>query len=84
MRMSVDPVIGTIKPHIVGISLSIFFHLPTLEIVLDRITSEYPDLKVLVGGQAFQHGGLDVFAKYPGAIFKKDLNEINEFISTLT
>ena len=46
----------TIKPAMLAISLSIYFHLPILENMIQMIRKEFPNLPVLVGGQAFQIG----------------------------
>ncbi len=72
--------IEKVNPDMLAISLSIPFNLPTLEKALDKIKSHFPDLFVLVGGQAFLHGGLDVLKKYNKIIYKPDLNELEEFL----
>jgi methanogenic corrinoid protein MtbC1 len=45
------------RPDVVGLSMSLRFNAPYLEMALDAISSEYPDLPVLLGGQAFQGDG---------------------------
>jgi len=72
--------IEKVNPDMLAISLSIPFNLPTLEKALDKIKSHFPDLFVLVGGQAFLHGGLDVLEKYNKIMYKPDLNELEEFL----
>ncbi len=67
-------------PDILAISLSIPFNLPSFEKMLDKIKSLFPDLFVLVGGQAFLHGGLDVLKKYKKIIYKPNLNELDKFL----
>jgi MerR family transcriptional regulator, light-induced transcriptional regulator len=74
----------SIKPQLLALSLSIYFHLPTLENVLRLISEEFPDLNVLVGGQAFQHGGREVLNKFPNVHFGSNLMDVREFVTTKT
>lgn len=73
--------IRMVKPQIVAISLSIYFHLPTLESTLDRIRSEFPQLSVLIGGQAFLRGGQEILSNYNNVTYLPDLNAIENFIN---
>lgn len=68
------------NPDILALSLSIPFNLPALDNMLDKIKSEFPDLYILVGGQAFLHGGLEVLEKYSNLIYKPNLNELDDFL----
>lgn len=72
--------IEKVNPDMLAISLSIPFNLPTFEKALDKIKAHFPELFVLVGGQAFLHGGLEVLEKYNKIIYKPDLNELEEFL----
>lgn len=69
-----------LKPDVIAISISIYFHLPQLDVMLARIAEELPDMPVLVGGQAFRHGGKDVVAKYGRVTFIANLYELELFI----
>ena len=69
-----------IKPDIFAISLSIYFHLPILEKMIPIIRKEFPELPILVGGQAFRHGGQEILLKYENVIYKPDLNSTELFI----
>jgi len=44
------------------------------------IRKEFPELPILVGGQAFRHGGQDVLLKYKNVIYKPDLKSTELFI----
>ncbi|MBS3770711.1 MAG: cobalamin B12-binding domain-containing protein [Bacteroidales bacterium] len=70
-----------IKPDLIGISMSIYFHLPTLEETLQRIRKEFSDLPVLVGGQAFQHKGIEVLEQFNDVYYKTDLKSTESFIN---
>lgn len=73
-----------IQPDLLGISMSIYFHLPGLEDMLQWIRKEFPDLPVLVGGQAFIHGGKEVLEQYDSVYYKPDLRSTESFINELT
>lgn len=70
----------TIKPDVFAISISIYFHLPELEKMILILRKEFPELPILVGGQAFRHGGQDILLKYENVIYKPDLNSTELFI----
>ncbi|MFO8001407.1 MAG: cobalamin B12-binding domain-containing protein [Marinilabilia sp.] len=69
-----------VRPEILALSMSIYFHLPVLEKMLAEVKSSFPGLSVLVGGQAFRHGGRDVVERYPEVKFIADLNALDMFI----
>ena len=72
-----------IKPDILAISLSIYFHLPILEITLQKIRAEFPDLPIIVGGQAFRQGGQEIISNYTDVTYLSDLDSIDLFIKNL-
>ena len=72
--------IKSVQPDVLAISLSIPFNLPTLEKMLVKIRNQFPELYILVGGQAFLHGGFDVLKKFRNVIYKADLNELDELL----
>jgi MerR family transcriptional regulator, light-induced transcriptional regulator len=73
--------IRMVKPQIVAISLSIYFHLPTLELALYKIRSEFSQLPVLIGGQAFLRGGHEILSEFDYVTYLPDLNAIENFIN---
>lgn len=72
--------IETLSPDILAISLSIPFNFPMLEKTLITVKSKFPELFVLVGGQAFIHGGIDALKGFKNLIYKPDLNALDEFL----
>lgn len=68
------------KPDLLAISLSLYFNLPSLEKMIQQVQKEFPDLPILVGGQAFEHGGKDIILKYKNVDYKPDLNSTEIFI----
>ncbi|MEE4197047.1 MAG: cobalamin-dependent protein [Bacteroidales bacterium] len=69
---------------IFALSLSIYFHLPVLEKMLEKITEAFPETSVIVGGQAFRHGGLEVVQKYPTVKYFKNLEDTESFIKKIS
>lgn len=69
-----------IEPDMIAISLSIYFHLPALEIMIQKIRQEFPYIPILVGGQAFSRGGIESLTKYSNVMYLQDLNSIDSFI----
>ncbi len=68
--------IKTVNPDILALSLSIYFNLPILENMIRKIRKEFPNLSILVGGQAFLHGGQDVLLKYYNVTYLPDMQSI--------
>ena len=72
-----------INPDFLAISLSIYFHLPILENMIQLIKKDFPELPILVGGQAFRHGGQNILTKYDNVIYKPDITSTELFIKNL-
>jgi len=72
-----------IKPDIVALSLSVYSHLPALEKMIREFQHEFPNLQIIVGGQAFQHGESEIPSKYPDVKVFMTLFEIEDFILKL-
>ncbi|MBZ4651659.1 MAG: cobalamin-binding protein [Proteiniphilum sp.] len=68
-----------VNPSMLAISLSISSNIPVLEKMIWNIDVEVPNLPILVGGQAFRRGGLEVIARYPNVTYLPDLYSIDKF-----
>lgn len=66
------------RPHLLGLSLSIYFNLPALLKALDAVSGKYPDLPILVGGQAFRWGAAEALQPYPNASYIGSLDELEQ------
>lgn len=66
------------RPDLLGLSLSIYFNLPALLEALAAVTRQYPDLPILVGGQAFRWGAKDALQPYPGVSYIASLDELEQ------
>lgn len=73
--------IKIIKPDVLALSLSIYFNLPILETMLEKIKVEFPDINILIGGQAFRKGGHEVIKKYKNILYLPNLKSIESFIT---
>ena len=49
-----------VKPDMLGLSFSVFYHMDILQRMLTRIRAEYSDLPILVGGQGLSLGGTEL------------------------
>jgi methanogenic corrinoid protein MtbC1 len=74
--------IGERRPNLLGLSLSIYFNLPALLQALEAVSREYPDLPVLVGGQAFRWGGVGAVQRYPNVSYIASLDELEQRLTT--
>ena len=70
------------RPDLLGLSLSVYFNLPALLQALDTITRAYPDLPILVGGQAFRWGAADAVQHYPNLTHIASLDELEQRLAT--
>jgi len=72
----------TMRPDVFAVSMSLYFHLPQLELMFQKIRAEFPEIPILVGGQAFSRGGMGVIEKYVNVWYLKDLYSIDTHIKT--
>ncbi|WP_289020972.1 cobalamin-dependent protein [Desulfobacter postgatei] len=50
--------IEEVNPDLLGLSLSIHFNFPALKREIETVNHAFPDLEIIIGGQAFQWGDL--------------------------
>jgi len=65
---------------VVGLSLSILSNIDSLRRCMDVIKTDFPNMRMLVGGQAFRWGGMDVVKRYPGAEYVPSLLALEKAI----
>lgn len=65
-------------PTLLGLSLSIYFNLPALLEAIDAVSSKFPELPILVGGQAFLWGALDAVKDHPQVTFIASLDDLEQ------
>jgi methanogenic corrinoid protein MtbC1 len=70
-----------INPNVVCISLSIYFHLPVLLSAIEDIKSEFYELPLLVGGQAFTRGGWEYISSFNKVNYIPDLQSLESYLT---
>lgn len=79
-RAELKRFIGNMQPQWLALSVSIYFHIPDLEEMIEEIRQSFPDLKILAGGQAFLHGGSEVLEKYENVNYLPDLTSLDSYL----
>ncbi|MFC1851019.1 B12-binding domain-containing protein [candidate division CSSED10-310 bacterium] len=74
--------IREVKPQLVALSLSIYFHLPELKHVLNILNENFPNLNIMIGGQAFNHVGNIAQELHSQANYFSDLKELDTFLKS--
>ncbi len=74
--------IDSIQPELLALSISVYFNLANLEKTIALVQKKFPDLQIIIGGQAFTHGGQEIFKKYSNLYFIPDLYTLELFIKT--
>jgi MerR family transcriptional regulator, light-induced transcriptional regulator len=69
------------KPDVLGLSLSIFYNLPTLKSNIALIRQRLPNLPIIVGGQAFRWGGLDIIEPNSNITYLSGIEILTKFIN---
>ncbi|MBS4058387.1 MAG: cobalamin-dependent protein [Bacteroidetes bacterium] len=69
-----------INPDLIAVSLSIYFNLPNLISMVHDIRNNFPELPILVGGQAFRHVGTDAFSAVDLIHYYPDLMSTESYI----
>jgi methanogenic corrinoid protein MtbC1 len=69
------------QPQLIGLSLSIYFNLPNLVKTIQAITGRRPESQIIVGGQAFRHGGADTFSQYANVRYVPSLGDLEAVLA---
>jgi len=72
--------IQEVRPNLVGLSLSIFFNIESLKRGIEAIRSNFANLDIFIGGQAFRSGGVDIVRRYSGTEYIPSLDELEKLI----
>ncbi|MBN2635174.1 MAG: cobalamin-dependent protein [Prolixibacteraceae bacterium] len=72
-----------IRPDILALSMSMYFNYPNLEKTIKLLRARFPELFIIVGGQAFNHlSGEDLQKKYQTLLFT-DLYLLDQFVKSM-
>lgn len=69
-------------PDLVGLSLSVYFHVGVLRGMVEDIRAEFPALPILIGGQGLRHIG-PTLIQDPMVHYLADLHELGRFVAAL-
>lgn len=75
--------IKKVNPDILAFSLSIYFNYQNLKRTLELITNDFPELLIIVGGQAFNHIEKTNFEKKDKIIYLSDLYILEKYIKSM-
>jgi two-component system cell cycle sensor histidine kinase/response regulator CckA len=67
------------RPDMVGLSIGLYSHVPDLQRALEALRSDFPNVGVLVGGQAFRWGGHHVVGK-SNATYVSSLSDLESLL----
>lgn len=73
--------IQKVSPDFVGLSLSILSNIDHLKRCIETIRSDFPNIDLLVGGQAFRWGGVETIRQYPGVEYISSLDQLEQSIT---
>lgn len=68
------------KPDLIGLSLSIYFNIHELKNTLAQIRSNFSEIPIIIGGQAFRWGGHEIADQYNNVAILSSITQLNEFI----
>jgi methanogenic corrinoid protein MtbC1 len=68
------------QPDLLGMSLSIYFNLPALMETIVEVRTNFPQLDIIVGGQAFHWGGNEVLKDHARVIYVSSITELENLI----
>lgn len=69
------------QPDMAGLSLSIYFNINVLRETLHHIQRDFPDLPVVVGGQAFRWGGKELAAEFNKVQILESIDMLESYIT---
>ncbi len=72
--------IQDVQPDVVGLSLSILSNIGHLERCMEILKSNFHDLNLLVGGQAFRWGGADIIKKFKNTDLITSMDDLEKMI----
>lgn len=71
------------QPDVIGLSLSIYFNMQSLWNTVEKLRQEFPQIPILVGGQAFRWGGREIASEFKQVKYAGTLKELEGKIQEL-
>lgn len=75
--------ISETQPDLLAISMSVYFSFANLMKMLEIIRTKFPDLQIIVGGQAFTRVTDDVFQELGNVVLLTDLYLLEKYIDSI-
>lgn len=72
-----------VKPDVLAISLSIYFNYTNLLKTLALVIADFPDLMIVVGGQAFKHLEVSKIEDLEQVVYFPDLYILEQFVKSI-
>lgn len=72
--------IEDVHPDVVGLSLSILSNIEHLKRCIEILKSNFPDMNLLVGGQAFRWGGADIVKQFKNTDLITSMDDLEKMI----
>lgn len=69
-----------VRPHLCALSLSVYMNVGTFVEMISKVRSRFPNMPILVGGQALQTVALPFRENYPGVTHLHSLNDVDAFL----
>lgn len=74
--------INETSPELIAISISIYSRMNQLQNLVIELTKLFPNIEIIIGGQAFRHGGKELFKSYNQIRIFENLIDIEKYIIT--
>lgn len=78
-----EEMISEKEPDYLALSLALYFNMSKLEEILQLINQKFPELKIIIGGQAFRRGGEEIVKKYNNVRLFKDMLLFENFLKEI-
>jgi len=75
--------IHEVKPDLIAISLTVYFNFANLIKMINQLRDEFPDLQIIIGGQAFKHVSIEKVSNIRNVVMLNDLYLLEKFIHFL-
>ena len=69
------------QPQLIGLSLSLYCNHLNLVETIDAITGRWPETQILVGGQAFRHGGAEIISPFANVRYVASLGDLESVLA---
>lgn len=71
------------QPDLVGVSNNFYLNFTRLVGLINAIQTDYPDQKIMIGGQALSEGADDIFKDYKNVKYVDSLDSLDKYLSAL-